>query len=528
MGSIRAGVVGVPRLLIAGLFVGQLSVASHAQNQAVGDLAIAAKALGAATLDSLQIAGNGSDYVVGQSYDASAPWPRFAMPSFTLTVDFAQPALRVERTRAQGEQPPRGGALQPLVGEQRLVQLLAGTSVWNETNGRPAFAGTGGAVRGESPGIGLHERTQYEERLLQMWLIPQGFIKTAVQNNARVRTALVGDVKKTIVTFDTPNKLRLEGVLNESHLVERVETWIAHPVLGDTMIEAVFLDYRDFDGVRFPTRIIHREGGYPVFDLIVTSVKANIPARIDVPAALPPPPPAAAVQPQKIGEGLWLFPGGNQSMAVEMRDAVVVLDAPTDEAQSIAVIDSIKKLVPQKPIKYVVNTHAHFDHAGGLRTYAAEGAVIITQRDNVPYYEQIWANPRTINPDRLAKSGKRPVFEGVLGSRTLTDGARTLVIYHYPGNAHNSGMLMVFLPQEHLLFEADSFLPTGRPGAAHPAIPNLLQFYDVVQRLRLDVARIVPTHGQLSTFADLQKTVDEAKAALDAGAGRSNAGASPR
>ena len=155
----------------------------------------------------------------------------------------------------------------------------------------------------------------------------------------------------------------------------------------------------------------------------------------------------------------------------------------------------------------------HFDHAGGLRTYAAEGAVIITQRDNIPYYEQIWANPRTINPDRLAKSGKRAVFEGVVGSRTLSDGERTLVIYHYPGNAHNSGMLMVFLPQEHILFEADSFLPTGRPGAAHPAIPNLLQFYDAVQRLGLDVARVVPTHGQLSTFEDLKKTVDEAKAA---------------
>jgi glyoxylase-like metal-dependent hydrolase (beta-lactamase superfamily II) len=527
MGSSRGKLISTPRVLIAALFVGQLSVANHAQNQP-SDLAIAANALGAATLTSLQIAGNGSDFVVGQSYDASSPWPRFAMPSFTLTVDFAQPALRVERTRAQGEQPPRGGALQPLVGDQRLVQLLAGNTVWNETNGRPTSGGTGGAVRGESPGIGLHAPTQYEERLLQMWLIPQGFIKAALLNHARVRTALVGEAKKTIVTFDTPNQLRLEGVLNGSHLLERVETWIEHPVLGDTMIEAVFQDYRDFGGVTFPTRIIHREGGYPVFDLTVTSVKANIPARIDLPASLPASSPTALVQPQKMGEGIWLFPGGNQSMAVEMRDDVVVLDAPTDEAQSIAVIGSIRKLVPQKPIKYVVNTHAHFDHAGGLRAYAAEGAVIITQRDNIPYYEQMWANPRTINPDRLAKSGKRAVFEGVLGSRTLTDGARTLVIYHYPGNAHNSGMLMVFLPQEHLLFEADSFLPTGRPGAAHPAIPNLLQFYEVVQRLRLDVARVVPTHGQLSTFAALQKTVAEAQAALDSGPDRAKAGASPR
>src|SRR5581483_3188397 len=223
-----------------------------------------------------------------------------------------------------------------LVGELRLVQLLAGNVVWNETNGRPTYAGTGGAVRGESPGIGLHAPTQYEERLLQMWLTPQGFIKAAALNDARVRTAVVGEARKTIVSFETPTKLRLEGVLNDSHLVERIETWIAHPVLGDTMIEAVFLDYRDFDGVKFPSRIIHREGGYPVFDLTVTDVKANIPARIDIPAALPPPPPAAPVQPQKMAPGVWLFPGSNQSMAVELRDYVVVLDAPTDEAQSLA------------------------------------------------------------------------------------------------------------------------------------------------------------------------------------------------
>src|SRR3954471_23043724 len=112
------------------------AASGRAQDERAGDLAPSVKALGAATLTSIQVAGNGSDYVVGQSYDASSPWPRFAMPSFTMTIDFAQPAIRVERTRTQGEQPPRGGALQPLVGEQRLVQLLAGTAVWNETNGR--------------------------------------------------------------------------------------------------------------------------------------------------------------------------------------------------------------------------------------------------------------------------------------------------------------------------------------------------------------------------------------------------------
>ena len=80
---------------------------------------------------------------------------------------------------------------------------------------------------------------------------------------------------------------------------------------------------------------------------------------------------------------------------------------------SIAVIDAVKRAIPGKPIKYLINTHHHFDHSGGVRTYAADGATIITHQSNIAYFENAWRNPRTINPDRLAKSGRTPVFEGV-------------------------------------------------------------------------------------------------------------------
>src|SRR6266851_3274084 len=174
-------------LLVVGLLVGQLSSDGRAQN-ATAPLDAAMAALGAATLTSIQVSGSGSDYVVGQAYDPSSPWPRFTMPSFTMTIDYDAPAIRTERTRVQGENPARGGALQPLVGEQRLIQFLVGQSVWNQVGQAPSSAGTGGAVRGESPGIGLHRPTPLEERLLQIWLTPQGFLKAAIVNKARIRT----------------------------------------------------------------------------------------------------------------------------------------------------------------------------------------------------------------------------------------------------------------------------------------------------------------------------------------------------
>ena len=155
---------------------------------------------------------------------------------------------------------------------------------------------------------------------------------------------------------------------------------------------------------------------------------------------------------------------------------MAVVDAPETEARSVAVIDAVRKAIPGKPIRYVVNTHHHFDHSGGLRTYAAEGATIVTHAANIPYYQQVWANPRTIAPDRLTQSGRTPVFEGIVGSRTFRDDTREMVVYHYPGNMHNAGMLMVFLPKERAVIEADSFTPASSPNEPPGAVVNLAHF----------------------------------------------------
>lgn len=503
---------GAIAVMVASL--GLAATSAHAQTpDARSTLQAAAAVLGPATLASVRLSGHGSDYVVGQMYDAHQPWSRFNMPSFTMAIDYVTPAMRTERVREQGEDPPRGGALQPLVGRQRLVQLVSGRWAWNQTGETPTPAGTGGAVRGESPGVGLHAPTAVDERLLQILFTPAGFIKAAIAANAEVRTETVRGKRKTVVSFVSPVKLRLEGTLDDQHLLERIETWFGHPVLGDTMIEAVFLDYREVGGIKFPGRITFREGGYPAFDLIVTEIVPNAPAAIAVPDAVrqAQAPAPSAVVPQQMSEGVWFLPGGASSVLVEFREFLVVIDAPVDEERSMAVIEASRSIRPNKPIRYVVNTHIHFDHLGGLRTYAAEGATIITQRDNIAYLEQIWANPRTLSPDRLSRSGKRAVFEPVVGTRTLTDGARELVLYHYGGNAHNAGMLMAFLPRERMLFEADSYIP-GPPGATHPAIPNLLQFYEAVERLRLDVDQILPSHGRVATFAELTGVVEQVRA----------------
>ena len=146
-------------------------------------------------------------------------------------------------------------------------------------------------------------------------------------------------------------------------------------------------------------------------------------------------------------------------------------------------IAKVKETIPNKPIRYLVNTHVHFDHSGGLRTYVDEGATIVTHEMNKPYYEQAWAAPHTLNPDRLAQSKKTATFETFTDKHVLTDGSRSIEIHQIAGSGHNDAFAMVYLPKEKILIEGDAYTPLaaeraaaggaepvrGQPGREHPA-----------------------------------------------------------
>src|SRR4029077_10345164 len=113
------------------------------------------------------------------------------------------------------------------------------------------------------------------------------------------------------------------------------------------------------------------------------------------------------VDTQKLADHVWLLGGGPMnSVLVEFNNFVAVVEAPQNEARSLAVMEEVHKLVPGKMIRYVVNTNHHMGFAGGLRTYFSQGTTVVTHELNKDYYANIRFRPfpRPLAPDRMSMS----------------------------------------------------------------------------------------------------------------------------
>jgi glyoxylase-like metal-dependent hydrolase (beta-lactamase superfamily II) len=473
-------------VLVVCLLTPQLS---HSQD-AKAVLAGVAKAMG--DVQSLQYTGSGSVYAVGQSAVPGAPWPRFNAKSFTRTINYDTISMRDEILRTQAENPPRGGGGQPVSGEQRQILVMSGNHAWNQT--------------GET----ITPNWAVADRAYQLWLTPHGVMKAAMAHNATVQTKTEGGKKLTTIAFMVPGQFKANVFINENNLIEKVESWHTNPVLGDVLTETTYADYKAFNGVQFPTQISQKQGGFPSLELTVSEVKPNTPGDIQVPdnvrqAVL-------QVKIDKAADGVWYVTGGSHhSVVVEMKDHLVVIEGPQNDARATAVIAEVKKAVPNKPIRYVVNSHHHFDHAGGLGPFVAEGAIIITHDVNKAFFEQSLAAPRTVQPDTLTKSGKKATVEGVKDKRVLSDDTRTIELHHIQGNLHNDGLLMAYLPKEKLLVEADVYTPPP-PNTPPPAKPNPVHvnLHDNIERLKLAVDQLLPLHGRIVPLSDLLKAIGKA------------------
>ncbi len=438
-------------------------------------LTTAAKAMGAENLKTIQYSGSGTNAGIGQNRNPGAPWPLVRVKSYTREMDFDAPASRLQVVRDQNGT------------EQTQNQTILPNAPW---------------------------ANQFD-----VWLSPYAFLKGAIAGPATLEAKTVAGERFNVVTFTRENRYKVSGYFDQKNMIYKVETWVDNPVFGDMLVEAVYRDYKDFSGVQFPTTIINRQGGKSTLVLVVSDVKPNAPVSIQPQqtqggggGGAPP----VSVQAQRISDGVFYLMGGSHhSVAVEFADHIAVIEAPQNEARSLAVIAEVKKQIPNKPIRYLLNTHHHFDHSGGLRTYVDEGATIVTHQINKDFYSKTLTAPRTLNPDRLAQSRKLPTIEAVGDKRVLSDNTRTIELHLIKDNPHNDGILMAYLPNERILIEVDVYTPPAPNAPAPTAVnPNTENLVANVERLKLDFERILPLHGPgVAMKADLYRAVGKTPAA---------------
>jgi glyoxylase-like metal-dependent hydrolase (beta-lactamase superfamily II) len=266
--------------------------------------------------------------------------------------------------------------------------------------------------------------------------------------------------------------------------------------------------------VKFPAKIRQSAGGFPTWELTVTEVKANGAVDIAVPDGVrQATKPYSTVTTQMAAEGVWFLSGGTHNSAViEMKDYLILVEAPLNDERALAVLAEARDLVANKPVRYVVNSHHHFDHAGGLRAMAGEGITVVTHDVNRAFLQKALAARATIAPDHIMATGKKPRVEGFKDRRVLTDGTRTVEIRHIGGNLHHDGLIMVYLPKEKILIEADAYspLPPNAPVPA-PANPFTVSLAENLERQKLDVDHVLPLHGRIVPVGELHKAIGHSR-----------------
>jgi glyoxylase-like metal-dependent hydrolase (beta-lactamase superfamily II) len=446
-------------------------------------VAAASKAMGADGLNAITYGGTARNGAFGQSKAIGNPMGAVNVTqivNYARTLNFGavtDPAALVSRATGNTLPPTVPGTPAPTPGvfNQAVTAMQANTN-WNQA--------------------------------LNVWTTPWGFLKgAAAAGGGTVRQE--GD--RQVVSFSPANlkapsgqSYTVSGYINGQNQVTKVETRAEHAIVGDLLVEFEYSNYQSLGGVQVPGRIVQKQAGLTTFDAVITSAVAN-PSNLAQLLTAPaggrgggpggPPPagaPPAAPPVEKIGAGVFKIGGNYTSLAIDMGNHILVVESGQSDARGLAVMAAAKRAIPGKRIRYVVNSHPHFDHASGLAAAVAEGAIILTHANNEPVLEQLLSGPRTLGGDSLSKL-KKPrvnVVEGVPDRDVRRGSNRKIVELHHVPNEHSDGMLAVYLPAEKVLWTADITIVNPNPNQLG-VVRSAAAAFD---KLNLDYNAYIPAH----------------------------------
>ena len=404
-----------------------------------------------------------------------------------------------------------------LTGSREAIQLAD----WNKGGYRDVF---GSALRPLEATQLQRYRIEWD-RDIAKFLVHALRIESSIKG---ISEAAVDGTSHHIVSLQFIDAVYYDVYVDDTtHLISKLKFTEDRNPYGDLAKERTFSDYRDVGDVKLPFSEITKEMNEvtEIKEWAELTINGDLPEdRFVIPEGLQERAQSLAhsdrlpVLLTELAQGVYFGEGvGINNMWVEFEDFILVAEGPNNEVQSLEVIRLIRETVGDKPIRYLVTSHHHSDHTGGIRTYAAEGATIVTHANNEKVIREILTLPHSLKPDRLFESQIEPQIETVTDRKTITDGTRTVELIHVP-NPHANGFLAIYLPKERLIFESDLFqiqsdtfqiLPEQSGPARVP--PEGIDFYNAVTKARWRVNRIVPGHGRVLEWKELVDAVNRTR-----------------
>ncbi|MEO2195905.1 MAG: MBL fold metallo-hydrolase, partial [bacterium] len=416
--------------------------------------------------------------------------------------------------------------------ENYLLQVDYANQRWRLSQDRTTTFLTGGPLYGARQTYGLDGDVAYDDaarasdkvaadRWAEMYRNPLGIVLLGLDETSTVSNLREEGAERVVDVVAANGTQFTLHVSAETGLPSKVVSSSYHPNLGDVAIETLFDGYQEMGGLGgFQARLTLPRNYTTNLDRFTisrysTTADTNadvgdLSAPADVRAASAPMA-TVTVDVDEVTDGVWRLAGqSHHSALLEFEDFLVLIEAPQSEARTLAVIESARELRPDKPLRYVINTHHHFDHSAGIRAAVSEGLTVVTHRTNQSFYEDMVARRHSIVQDALTRNAQPLTLEAVSSEEPfeITDGSRTLQIATVVDDPHAEGMLMAYLPRERILFEVDAFSPSA---AASPFAETLLRN---IEDRELRVETIVPLHGEIATLEDLETAVEQEAQAL--------------
>ena len=327
-----------------------------------------------------------------------------------------------------------------------------------------------------------------------------------------------------------------------THLPARVRTLDWDALEGDSSYDAEYSDWRNVSGAKIAFDANCTLNGMKVAELKLSSAMVNPtlpPKTFEIPqtmlSAAAKPAPANATPYQwiirrqftgfyydsdakytddldslklvDVAQNVSQTQGGtHNTLFIATNNYLIAVEAPNDDGQAVQSIEMAKKKYPGKPIRYLILTHHHVDHVGGMRTYAAEGATIVVGKGDGDYFRKVLARPETLNPD-APKNAFTPKVVEVPDKWSVKDGGREVDTYMIE-NPHAADMMIVYIPDAKLGIVTDLYVP----GAPPPSNANVAALVKGVSRWGIKPERFAGGHGSVGPYADVVAAAQKAPA----------------